>query len=181
MMAKTSAVISLEQAKNLVSHLVQGHFDLADELTAVICESNTTGLFSKVGLLTRQLHSSLEDFNFDPRIPDFALHDIPDAREHLSDIINMMDKAANREMDSLGGDLPMAEHLNDNIQMVIPNWNVSMTRDVCIGQFKIQCHQQDYFIKTSESDADELRKLLTEILMAQDFQALTDQIIRKPI
>jgi len=170
MMAKTRAMISLDQARMLVAHLEQGEFELADELLAEVCAPNAADLFDKVGQLTRQLHNSLQEFRLDPRIPDLATHDIPDARERLSYVIDMTDKAANR-----------TDRLNDNIQLVMPNWNALMSRDMSVGQFKALCHQLDDFIKASELDADKLRQLLTEILMAQDFQDLTGQMIRKVI
>ncbi|HDO1328121.1 TPA: protein phosphatase CheZ [Aeromonas veronii] len=181
MMAKTRAMISLDQARMLVAHLEHGEFELADELLAEVCAPNAADLFEKVGQLTRQLHDSLQEFRLDPRIPDLATHDIPDARERLSYVIDMTDKAANRTMDAVEASLPIADRLNDNIQLVMPNWNALMSRDMSVGQFKSLCHQLDDFIKASESDADKLRQLLTEILMAQDFQDLTGQMIRKVI
>ncbi|MGL5525966.1 MAG: protein phosphatase CheZ [Aeromonas veronii] len=181
MTAKTRAMISLGQARMLVAHLEQGEFELADELLAEVCVLNAADLFEKVGQLTRQLHDSLQEFRLDPRIPDLATHDIPDARERLSYVIDMTDKAANRTMDAVEASLPIADRLNDNIQLVMPNWNALMSRDMSVGQFKSLCHQLDDFIKASESDADKLRQLLTEILMAQDFQDLTGQMIRKVI
>ena len=92
MMAKTRAMISLDQARMLVAHLEQGEFELADELLAEVCAPNAADLFEKVGQLTRQLHDSLQEFHLDPRIPDLATHDIPDARERLSYVIDMTDK-----------------------------------------------------------------------------------------
>ena len=181
MMAKTRAMISLDQARMLVAHLEQGEFELADELLAEVCAPNAADLFEKVGKLTRQLHDSLQEFRIDPRIPDLATHDIPDARERLSYVIDMTDKAANRTMDAVEASLPIADRLNDNIQLVMPNWNALMSRDMSVGQFKSLCHQLDDFIQALESDADKLRQLLTEILMAQDFQDLTGQMIRKVI
>jgi len=181
MMAKTRAMISLDQARMLVAHLEQGEFELADDLLAEVCAPNAADLFEKVGQLTRQLHDSLQEFRLDPRIPDLATNDIPDARERLSYVIDMTDKAANRTMDAVEASLPIADRLNDNIQLVMPNWNALMSRDMSVGQFKALCHQLDDFIKASESDADKLRQLLTEILMAQDFQDLTGQMIRKVI
>ena len=181
MMVKTSAMISLEQARRLVVHLEQEEFERADELLAEVYAPNASDLFDQIGQLTRQLHNSLQEFRLDPRIPDLATHDIPDARERLSYVIDMTDKAANRTMDAVEASLPIADRLNDNIQLVLPNWHALMTRDLSVGQFKSLCHQLDDFIKASESDADKLRQLLTEILMAQDFQDLTGQMIRKVI
>ena len=45
MMAKTRAMISLDQARMLVAHLEQGEFELADELLAEVCAPNAADLF----------------------------------------------------------------------------------------------------------------------------------------
>ncbi|MGL5285124.1 chemotaxis phosphatase, CheZ [Aeromonas sp. RU39B] len=181
MTAKTGAIITLEQARMLVAYLEQDEFGKADELLAEVCVPNANTLFEKVGQLTRQLHDSLQEFRLDPRIPVMATHEIPDARENLTYVIDMTDKAANRTMDAVEASLPIADRLNDSIQSVLPGWQALMTRELNVGQFKVLCHQLDDFLKSSEVDADTLRKLLTEILMAQDFQDLTGQMIRRVI
>ncbi|MDO2947263.1 protein phosphatase CheZ [Aeromonas simiae] len=181
MMAKASSLITLEQAKLLVSLLEQGEYTKADNLLAEACAPNAHTLFEKVGQLTRQLHTSLQEFCIDSRIPVLATHEIPDAREHLNYVIDMTDKAANRTMDAVEASLPIADRLNDSIQAVLPHWQLLMNRSLDLGQFKVLCHQLDDFLKSSESDADILRKRLTEILMAQDFQDLTGQMIRRVI
>nr|WP_268918780.1 protein phosphatase CheZ [Aeromonas caviae] len=83
----------------------------------------SAALFDKVGQLTRQLNS-LQDFRLDPRIPDLATQ-IPDARSVCYD--DMTDKAANRTM-GCGRGKSIADRLNDNIQLVMPNWNALMSR-----------------------------------------------------
>ncbi len=69
MKAKTSAMISLDQARMLVAHLEREEFEQADTILADVCAPNAAALFDKVGQLTRQLHNSLQDFRLDPRIP----------------------------------------------------------------------------------------------------------------
>lgn len=48
-------------------------------------------------------------------------------------------------------------------------------------EFKTLCHRIDDLLSLVEGDSSELRGQLTEILMAQDFQDLTGQIIRRVI
>jgi chemotaxis protein CheZ len=50
-----------------------------------------------------------------------------------------------------------------------------------LAQFKALCHRIDGLLVQVEGDSTELRGQLTEILMAQDFQDLTGQIISKVI
>lgn len=174
-------LITLEQAKELVRLLELGRQDEADMMLAGICQPNANAIFDQLGHLTRQLHTSLQEFRLDPRIPDLAAKDIPDARDRLNYVIDMTDKAANKTMDAVDACMPLSDKLSDNIQAVLPAWDALMSRQIEIGQFKSLCHQLDDFIKNTEQDADTLRSLLTDILMAQDFQDLTGQMIRKVI
>ncbi len=175
------ALLSLEQAKQLVSYLEQGEVDQANNLISEAFEQTDSGLFEQVGMLTRQLHDSLVDFRNDDRLCTLANTEIPDARDRLNYVIEMTDKAANRTMDAVESSLPLADKLNEQIQQVMPGWNDLMARDLKLGEFKKLCHQLNDFLKNSEQDADKLRQLLTEILMAQDFQDLTGQMIRRVI
>ena len=181
MKAQQVPLITLDQAKKLVELLEQGLQHEANLMLADVCQPNAHALFAELGHLTRQLHTSLQEFQLDPRIPSLAEKEIPDARERLNYVIDMTDKAANRTMDAVEACLPLSDKLNDSIQRILPDWNALMTRRIAIGQFKTLCHQLDEFIKVSELDADKLRHLLTDILMAQDFQDLTGQMIRKVI
>ena len=42
-------------------------------------------------------------------------------------------------------------------------------------------HELDALLKASDQDSEKLRELMTEVLMAQDFQDLTGQVIRRVI
>ena len=174
-------LITLEQAKELVTLLEQGAQEEADMVLASICQPNATQLFAQLGHLTRQLHTSLQEFQIDPRLPTIAEKDIPDARERLSHVIEMTDNAANKTMDAVDACMPLADKIGADIRAVLPLWDGLMNRQLNIGDFKILCHQLDDFIKGVDKDADKLHVLLTEILMAQDFQDLTGQMIRKVI
>ncbi|PSJ46249.1 protein phosphatase [Zobellella endophytica] len=180
-MAEQKRMISLEQARELVVMLERGEQDEADRYLADVCMPEANALLGQVGQLTRQLHESLREFQSDPRLPELAQSEIPDARERLNYVIDMTDKAANRTMDAVEASLPIADRLNDRIQQVMPGWAELMQRQLELNKFKELCFQLNDFLKDSEQDADRLRQLLTEILMAQDYQDLTGQMIRKVI
>lgn len=181
MIEQVESLISLEKAKELVSLLEQGDVAGANGIITNIKDANSEALFDKVGSLTRQLHDSLQDFKFDNRIESLANEEFPDARERLNYVIEMTDKAANRTMDAVEACLPIADSFNDRIQNVMPSWKNLMRRELSLGQFKELCTMLDEFLQVSVTDADSLRQYLTEILMAQDFQDLTGQMIRRVI
>lgn len=180
-MAANNSTISLEQARILVAMLERGDQEGADRYLTSVCVPQAKELVDQVGQLTRQLHNSLQEFRNDPRLPELTESEIPDARERLSYVIDLTDKAANRTMDAVEASLPIADRLSENINRMMPGWRELMERQLELNKFKDLCFELDDFLVNSEQDADQLRNLLTEILMAQDYQDLTGQMIRRVI
>ena len=174
-------MISLEQAKQLVSLLEQGKQTDANSLVQTLVSDSHEPMFTEVGKITRQLHDTLENFRLDPRINDLAKTEIPDARGRLSYVIDKTEAAANKTMDAVDITLPIADKLHQNLQQVHPQWKQLMNGQIELSEFKTLCHGIDHLLVQVEGDSSELRNHLTEILMAQDFQDLTGQIIRRVI
>lgn len=181
MEAQTSPLIRLEQAEQLVKYLSVGDQANADELITLIANPLQKDLFDEVGRLTRQLHDSIVDFQVDERLIELANTDIPDAKERLNYVIDMTEQAANKTMDAVEGCLPLADALSRNIQSIRPSWDKLMCREIELRDFKALCHEIQGFIDGSEIDSQRLKSLLNEILLAQDFQDLTGQMIRRVI
>jgi chemotaxis protein CheZ len=181
MQASISGLITLEQAQDLVELLTLGQQDKADDVIRELATPLQRELFEEVGKLTRQLHSALKDFQVDNRLSELANTEIPDAKERLNYVIDMTEQAANKTMDAVEECLPLADTIISNIQLVTPMWDKLMCRDIKMDEFKSLCHDVQQFMLHSENDSYRLRELLNEILMAQDFQDLTGQMIRRVI
>ncbi|MCG9697133.1 protein phosphatase CheZ [Shewanella sp. Isolate11] len=181
MQAETSGLISLAQAKQLVELLEANEQTQADEIIREIASPIQKELFDEVGRLTRQLHSAIVDFQVDDRLVELANSEIPDAKERLNYVIDMTEQAANKTMDAVEESLPLADALTTNLQAVKPSWDRLMRRDIQLHEFKTLCHDVQLFIERSESDSNRLKELLNSILLAQDFQDLTGQMIRRVI
>ncbi|MGF1714611.1 protein phosphatase CheZ [Photobacterium chitinilyticum] len=174
-------MISLDQAKQLVSLLEDGKQDEANILVQGLVSDSRDPVYAEVGKLTRQLHDSLANFRLDPRLNDLAKTEIPDARDRLSYVIDKTESAANKTMDAIDSIEPLADRLNDTLNQVHPQWKRLMGGQIALNEFKLLCHEIDSLLVQVESDNNALRSHLTEILMAQDFQDLTGQIIRRVI
>ena len=175
--------LSLSQAKALVAHLEAEQINEANKIVESVDFSGSADhlLFGQVGELTRELHEALLSFNHDTRLMDLAGHDLPDAKNRLNYVIEMTDKAANTTMDAVDHCLPIADKLIHDLDEVMPSWESLMTRNLEVGEFKVLCHSIDEFFTYSKGSAVELRDKLTEILMAQEFQDITGQIINRVI
>ncbi|MCE9686713.1 MULTISPECIES: protein phosphatase CheZ [Shewanella] len=181
MQSHTSGLITLEQAQHLVALLGAGSQSQADDVIRELAAPLQRDLFEEVGKLTRQLHSALMDFQVDNRLAELANNEIPDAKERLNYVIDMTEQAANKTMDAVEECLPLADALTTNIQTVMPSWDRLMRRDIDLTEFKGLCHNIQQLMTRSEHDSSRLKELLNQILLAQDFQDLTGQMIRRVI
>ena len=181
MSAPAAPQISLEQARQLVVYLENGEQDKADQLIIDAASKEQSELFAEVGKLTRQLHDALKNFELDTRLADLTTDAIPDAKQRLNYVMEMTENAANKTMDAVEASLPIAQQLADEISQIKPTWDRLMNREIELGEFKTLCHSLDKFMNNSQTKTDELQGLMTNVLMAQDFQDLTGQVIRRVI
>jgi chemotaxis protein CheZ len=173
--------VSLEQAKSLVELLETGQQDKADALVAEIQNPINSELFAEIGKLTRQLHDSLANFQLDSRLSDLATADIPDAKERLNYVITRTEEAANKTMDVVESIFPIVDNLAEQVRGVNPSWTKLMNNEIDLNEFKGLCGDIDTLLTTTGKETQHIHSLMTDVLMAQDFQDLTGQVIRKVI
>jgi chemotaxis protein CheZ len=175
------APISLENAKQLVILIENGDNQAAHELLESVNGQSSAKLFAEVGKLTRQLHDSLNNFQLDTRIINMANKDIRDAQTRLNYVIEATEEAANKTMDLVDCCTPIADKLHHGIVSLMPQWDKLMTRELQLGEFNVLAKEMDDFLKVGSAESAKLSGLLTEVLMAQGYQDLTGQIIRRVI
>ncbi len=173
--------VSLEQAKTLVELLEKGQQEKADALVAAIQNPINSELFAEIGKLTRQLHDSLTNFQLDSRLNDLATEEIPDAKERLNYVISRTEEAANKTMDAVESIFPVIEDISSQVGAVRPAWSKLMNNEIDLIEFKSLCVDIDRLLITAEKETTHIHGLMTDVLMAQDFQDLTGQVIRKVI
>lgn len=181
MTEKSTVPISLDEAKQLVAYLEAGDNESANAILEVASMKDSIELFAEVGKLTRQLHDSLNSFQLDDRIKGLASEEIPDAKSRLLYVIEETEKAANTTMDAVETSMPLAEALNERIDKILPDWKKLMTRQIELGEFKSLCNDLDKLLEDASKDSSKLTSLMTEVLMAQGYQDLTGQVIRRVI
>ncbi|MEH6555687.1 protein phosphatase CheZ [Pseudoalteromonas tetraodonis] len=181
MSAPAAPQITLEQARQLVVFLENGEQDKANQLILETASQEQSQLFAEVGKLTRQLHEALKSFELDTRLTDITTDAIPDAKKRLNYVMEMTENAANKTMDAVEASLPLAQEIADEIADIKPTWDRLMSREIELGEFKSLCHSIDKFMNSSHHKTDELQMLMTNVLMAQDYQDLTGQVIRRVI
>ena len=138
------------------------------------------GLYHEVGKLTRELHNAIVNFQLDPRMPHAQeLSQIADATERLNYVVTMTEKAANRTMDLVEQSAPLVNDLSDEAQSLSVEWGRFMRREIGADGFRELAKRVELFLARSERDGAKLSGHLNDILLAQDYQDLTGQVIKR--
>jgi chemotaxis protein CheZ len=135
-------------------------------------------VYSQVGHLTRQLHDTLRELGYDRSI-EKAVGKMPDARDRLNYISTRTEEAAVKTLNATEAAKPLQEALETSAKQLSARWQQMMDGKLSVGEFKQLVAQtreylQDVPLKTKATNAQ-----LMDIVMAQDFQDLTGQVIKK--
>ncbi len=171
----------LTQARQLVEYLEQGKADEAVSTLESLSAVREKDLFQELGKLTRELHDTINSFQLDAKISDMAANDIPDAKERLTHVITMTEQAADKTLNAVERTLPVSEELVAKALQLGSDWERFRGRDMDVEEFRKLSGELDEFFGWLGESTPIIQSSLTEILMAQDFQDLTGQIIRRVI
>jgi chemotaxis protein CheZ len=171
----------LAKARALVADLEAGDFDGAASAIDELTKLRETTLFQELGKLTRQLHDTLVNFRVDTRLYKLTESEIPDAKERLNHVIKMTEEAANRTLAVVEGTLPRTEELEHKANQLKAQWDRFRSRDMKVEEFRGLSREIDEFLNWTSTNATAIHGGLSEVMMAQDFQDLTGQIIRRVI
>jgi chemotaxis protein CheZ len=171
----------LSLAKDLVNALEKGDQAVADGLLDELAGLRETQLFKEIGRLTRQLHDTMVSFSVDSAITAMTEHDIPDAKERLQYVIAMTEQAADRTLTAVENLLPISQELNDRVALLSEKWSRFLDREMPLEEFKAMSAEISLHFKESQTGLGQVQAGLSDILMAQGFQDITGQIIRRVI
>jgi chemotaxis protein CheZ len=137
-------------------------------------------VLARVGQLTRSLHESLRELGYNKLLEE-AASAIPDTKDRLAYIASMTEQAANRSLTAAEIAKPLQDGLSRDAEALAQRWG----RNAPVNDPSVMADDQGlvadtrrYLDQVSESTAATNAQLL-EIMMAQDFQDLTGQLIKK--
>ncbi|MFO7992983.1 MAG: protein phosphatase CheZ [Marinobacter sp.] len=169
------------QAAELVEQVNAGEYARAMTLINELSEVRDQSLYREVGRLTRSLHEAIRNFQIDPRNAEQseALSKMTDASDRLEYVVQMTGKAANRTMDLVEDAMPRASAIRDEAAELRDEWQRLRRREMAPAEFRELYARIDTFFVSLNTDAGAMYDNLSEILLAQDFQDLTGQVIQK--
>lgn len=135
-------------------------------------------MLSRLGSMTRTLHESLRELGFDKSLSR-AADAMPDARERLNYIATMTEKAAVRTLTATEAAQPIQDALGKQAGMLHAQWEQLYRDELSVEEFKALAGRTRDFLGQVPAQTQATSAQLMEIMMAQDFQDLTGQVIKK--
>lgn len=135
-------------------------------------------VLSRVGHMTRSLHDSLRGLGFD-KLVERASHDIPDARDRLDYVARMTEQAAQRVLNATEAAGPLQEQIHADAAVLAADWQQTLQDPFSEEKYRMMAGRTTAYLAATQSATTETRQHLMNIMMAQDFQDLTGQVIKK--
>lgn len=174
-----------ERAIVLIERLEQGDFAGASDMIQGINEARDRSIYIEVGKLTRGLHEAIVNFEIDAaRAGGIDLErnsKIANAQERLDYVINLTQQSADKTMDIVEQGIPMVEELGQQARELHEDWQRLQRRELSPDQFRDLYRRVDQFLGVAANGSDDLARKFNAILMAQDFQDLSGQVIKRVI
>lgn len=166
-----------EKAQELFERLEKNDLGGAVAVIQDLQKVRDESLYQEIGRLTRALHESIKNFKLDAQ--QGAASDIDEANEGLAYVVEMTDKAANKTMDKVEESLPISDGIAQESDELHQEWQRFLKREMTPAEFRELAKRIDTFLQGTSKNTQKLNTNLNEILLAQDFQDLTGQVIQR--
>ncbi len=137
-------------------------------------------IFNRLGKLARQLHDSLRELGYDRMLEETA-RQIPDARQRLAYVAQMTEQAASRVLNATDIASPIQDELRSRSTELSTRWERMFANQLSVDEFKQLAADTRTYFADAPAKHQATSAQLTEIMMAQDFQDLTGQVIKKVV
>jgi chemotaxis protein CheZ len=137
-------------------------------------------VLSRIGHMTRALHESLRGLGLDKLI-EKAASDIPDARGRLDYVARLSEDAAKRVLDATDAANPLQDGIDSSAGELAGAWQALLAApDANLSpELRALAERTVAGLDASRAAAGATKSHLMDIMMAQDFQDLTGQVIKR--
>ncbi|MDT0500544.1 MULTISPECIES: protein phosphatase CheZ [unclassified Halomonas] len=140
--------------------------------------AHSDDLVQRIGHLTRMLRESMRELGLDKEI-ERAAEAIPDARDRLSYVASMTEQAADRALNAIDRAQPLQDSLSEEAKSLDSRWAEWFAEPKELEEAKALVTDTRRYLATVPDKTQATHQELLDIMMAQDFQDLTGQVIKK--
>jgi chemotaxis protein CheZ len=138
----------------------------------------TDRILARIGQLTRTLRDSMRELGIDKHV-ERAAEAVPDARDRLKYIATMTEQAAERVLSAIEVAKPMQEQLQKDAAELDARWEQWYAAPIEREEVRALMNDTRTFLRGVPEVTTATNAQMLEIMMAQDFQDLTGQVIKK--
>ena len=173
----------VEYAKTVLEQLESGEANEAMQTIAQLHQKRDQVLFHEVGRLTRSLHESIKNFAIDTTNSQMReeMSRMQDASQRLNYVIEKTESAANKTMDMVESTMPISAQLANEAKALKLEWDRLIRREMRPEEFRELSKKVGVFLTTATEESATINANLSGIMLAQDFQDLTGQVIKRVI
>ncbi|MFU9135981.1 MULTISPECIES: protein phosphatase CheZ [unclassified Erwinia] len=135
-------------------------------------------IISRIGSLTRMLRDSLRELGLDQAIAE-AAEAIPDARDRLDYVVQMTAQAAERALNCVEASQPRQNLMEKEAKALKGRWDEWFEHPVDLADARSLVTDTRGYLESVPEHTAFTNAQLMEIMMAQDFQDLTGQVIKR--
>lgn len=135
-------------------------------------------LVQRIGQLTRMLRESMRELGLDKEV-EKAAQAIPNARERLNYVASMTEQAADRALNAIDRAQPLQNDMEQRARALDERWKAWFEDPLELDQARDLVLATRGFLGSVPEVTRATNQELLEIMMAQDFQDLTGQVIKK--
>jgi chemotaxis protein CheZ len=143
-------------------------------------EEHEKGMYERLGGIVRLLHDSLRELGYDKALTE-ASSQIMDAQDRLEYVASLTEQAANKVLNTLDDGMPAQDLLSKQAKDMENRWEDLFSGKLSIEQFKALAGDSRQFAQMVSAATEAEKARLLEIMMAQDFQDITGQLIKKVV
>ena len=143
-------------------------------------EEHEKGMYERLGGIVRLLHDSLRELGYDKALTE-ASSQIMDAQDRLEYVATLTEQAANKVLNTLDDGMPAQDLLSKQAKDMENRWEDLFSGKLSIEQFKALAGDSRQFAQMVSEATEAEKARLLEIMMAQDFQDITGQLIKKVV
>lgn len=143
-------------------------------------EGHEGGMFERLGGIVRLLHDSLRELGYDKALTE-ASSQIVDAQDRLEYVATLTEQAANKVLNTLDEGMPAQDQLQKQAKDMETRWGDLFEGKLSLDEFKALAGDSRQFAAVVNEATEAERARLLEIMMAQDFQDITGQLIKKVV
>lgn len=146
--------------------------------TNAVAGDSAEQLINRIGQLTRQMREGIRELGLDKSIAR-AAEAIPNARDRLSYVAQMTERAAERALNAVDVAQPIQDQLSRQANGLTQRWDVWFASPLELDEARELVLDTRTYLSDVPKQVSATNAQLMEIMMAQDFQDLTGQVIKK--